>query len=103
MIAVEGVEQSEMIRYKLPQAARTSLWPPDERVSASLGERGTALRAPIRMRWARHEDVKRRGAHHESEFYRRYGEDAGKTPYETDAPPKELGRKRKRGEKENGA
>ena len=30
MIAVEGVEQSEMIRYKLPQAARTSLWPPDE-------------------------------------------------------------------------
>ncbi|KAL1741833.1 hypothetical protein HDZ31DRAFT_44581 [Schizophyllum fasciatum] len=80
-----------------------SLWPPEERVNASLGDRGTALRAPIRMRWARHEDVKRRGAHHDSEFYRRYGEDAGKTPYDPDAPSSELGRKRKRQEPENRA
>ncbi|KAI5829783.1 hypothetical protein K523DRAFT_273683 [Schizophyllum commune Tattone D] len=89
--------------YVTAKTFPASLWPPDERVSASLGERGTALRAPIRMRWARHEDVKRRGAHHESEFYRRYGEDAGKTPYDPDAPPHELGRKRKRGEPENRA
>ncbi|KAI4293871.1 hypothetical protein K525DRAFT_213955 [Schizophyllum commune Loenen D] len=89
--------------YVTAKTFPASLWPPDERVSASLGERGTALRAPIRMRWARHEDVKRRGAHHESQFYRRYGEDAGKTPYDPDAPPHELGRKRKRGEPENRA
>lgn len=82
--------------YVTAKTFPASLWPPEERVNATLGERGIALRAPIRMRWARHEDVKRRNAREESQFYRRYGEDAGKAPYNPDATPPELGRKRKR-------
>ncbi|TFY55655.1 hypothetical protein EVG20_g9236 [Dentipellis fragilis] len=54
-----------------------TFWPPEERISASLGK-GEGLKGTIRMRWATHGDVKKRGARKESEFYRKHGLDAGR-------------------------
>ncbi|PFH46060.1 hypothetical protein AMATHDRAFT_70684 [Amanita thiersii Skay4041] len=54
-----------------------SLWPPEERINQSLGV-GQGLRGTILIRWARVDDVKKRGAKKESQFYRKHGEDAGK-------------------------
>ncbi|KAI0035636.1 hypothetical protein K488DRAFT_39167, partial [Vararia minispora EC-137] len=64
-----------------------AVWPPEERINASLGK-GEGLRGSIQVRWARMDDVKKRGARKESEFYRRHGRDAGK---ETVRMPTELG------------
>lgn len=40
--------------------------------------RKEGLAAPLRMRWARIDDVKKKGARNESEFYRKHGHLAGK-------------------------
>ncbi|KAG1739854.1 uncharacterized protein EDB91DRAFT_1053661 [Suillus paluster] len=54
-----------------------TLWPPEERISKSLGK-GQGLKGVIRMRWAKDDDVKKKGAKKESKFYKKYGETAGK-------------------------
>ncbi|TFK28704.1 hypothetical protein FA15DRAFT_753372 [Coprinopsis marcescibilis] len=73
------------------------IWPAEERISRTLGlalgkstageptsedhereKRREGLSGPLRMRWARKDDVKKRGAKKESEFYRKHGELAGK-------------------------
>ncbi|KAF9268363.1 hypothetical protein L218DRAFT_918925 [Marasmius fiardii PR-910] len=54
-----------------------AFWPPEERINKSLGK-GDGLKGVIRMRWARLEDVKKKGAKRESEFYRKHGNTAGK-------------------------
>lgn len=54
-----------------------TLWPPEERINKSLGK-GQGLKGVIRMRWAKDGDVKKKGAKKESEFYKKYGETAGK-------------------------
>ncbi|THH20267.1 hypothetical protein EW146_g1057 [Bondarzewia mesenterica] len=54
-----------------------TFWPPEERISASLGK-GEGLKGIIRMRWARHDDAKKKGARLESQFYKKHGIDAGK-------------------------
>jgi hypothetical protein len=56
-----------------------ALWPPEDRINASLGK-GEGLRGTIRMRWARTDDVKKRGARKESEFYKKRGIDTGNEP-----------------------
>ncbi|KAI6122845.1 hypothetical protein EDD17DRAFT_1559607 [Pisolithus thermaeus] len=61
-----------------------TMWPPEERINRSLGK-GEGLKGVIRMRWARNDDVKKRGAKKESQFYRKYGPTAGK---EGDGPLK---------------
>lgn len=61
-----------------------TLWLPEDRISRSLGQ-GEGLRGTIKMRWAKNDDVKRKGAKKESEFYKKYGTGAGK---EGDAPQK---------------
>ncbi|TFK43071.1 hypothetical protein BDQ12DRAFT_674335 [Crucibulum laeve] len=64
-----------------------ALWPADKRISSSLGQ-GEGLKGTIRMRWAREEDKKKRGAKRESEFYRKHGETAGKELFNgRDLPP----------------
>ncbi|KAG6336337.1 hypothetical protein ID866_2762 [Astraeus odoratus] len=68
-----------------------TLWPPEERINTSLGK-GEGLKGVIRMRWARNDDVKKKGAKKESQFYKKYGPTAGK---EGDEP-----RKRRREEVE---
>jgi hypothetical protein len=52
-------------------------WPPEERINHGLGT-GEGLKGIIRMRWARAEDVKKKGARQESQFYRKHGWTAGK-------------------------
>lgn len=54
-----------------------TLWPPEERINKSLGK-GQGLKGVIRMRWAKVDDVKKKGARKESNFYKKYGETAGK-------------------------
>ena len=56
-----------------------TLWPPEDRINKTLGM-SEGLKGTIRMRWARKDDVKRRGARNKSEFYRKHGMDAGKDP-----------------------
>ncbi|KAK7471203.1 hypothetical protein VKT23_002612 [Stygiomarasmius scandens] len=55
-----------------------ALWPPEERINKSLGKGGEGLKGVLRIRWAKHDDVKKRGAKRESEFYRKHGSTAGK-------------------------
>ncbi|RXW24231.1 hypothetical protein EST38_g1606 [Candolleomyces aberdarensis] len=72
------------------------LWPAEKQLSRTLeralgtkpaadqkenDERQTreeGLSAPLRMRWARKDDVKKKGARKESEFYKKHGSLAGK-------------------------
>ncbi|KAG1811135.1 uncharacterized protein BJ212DRAFT_1375107 [Suillus subaureus] len=54
-----------------------TIWPPEERITKSLGK-GQGLKGVIRMRWAKVDDVKKKGAKKESEFYKKYGKTAGK-------------------------
>ncbi|KAG8218307.1 hypothetical protein J3R82DRAFT_3921 [Butyriboletus roseoflavus] len=61
-----------------------TLWLPEDRISKSLGQ-GEGLRGTIKMRWAKNDDVKKKGAKKESEFYKKYGAGAGK---DSDAPQK---------------
>lgn len=64
-----------------------TLWPPEERINKSLGK-GEGLKGVIRMRWAKDDDVKKKGAKKESEFYKKYGETAGKEGEGGEAPQK---------------
>lgn len=64
-----------------------ALWPPEARISSSLGK-GEGLKGVIQMRWARGSDMKRKGAKKESQFYKKYGESAGK---DGDGPLKRRG------------
>ncbi|KAH9950078.1 hypothetical protein B0H21DRAFT_687388 [Amylocystis lapponica] len=54
-----------------------TLWPPEDRINKSLGK-GEGLKGAIRMRWATNQDVKKKGAQKESQFYKKYGRKAGK-------------------------
>ncbi|TFK56249.1 hypothetical protein OE88DRAFT_1652909 [Heliocybe sulcata] len=69
-----------------------ALWPPEERINKSLGK-GEGLKGTLRMRWALHDDVKRKGAKRESEFYKKHGARAGKEGYFS--PPPESGPRKK--------
>ncbi|KZT74570.1 hypothetical protein DAEQUDRAFT_720751 [Daedalea quercina L-15889] len=76
-----------------------TLWPPEDRINKSLGK-GDGLKGVIRMRWATRQDVKKRGAKSESEFYKKYGGKAGKLgPGDDDEADRDGGwqRKRRRG------
>jgi len=53
-------------------------WPPEERINASLGK-SEGLKGVITMRWARHDDMKKKGARNDSQFYKRHGMRAGKS------------------------
>ncbi|KAF7301270.1 hypothetical protein MIND_00691800 [Mycena indigotica] len=54
-----------------------AIWPPEDRINRSLGK-GEGLKGVIRMRWALPEDVKKRGARQQSQFYKKHGWGAGK-------------------------
>ncbi|KAI0317734.1 hypothetical protein OF83DRAFT_1058144 [Amylostereum chailletii] len=56
-----------------------AIWPPEDRINASLGK-GKGLKGTIRMRWARHDDMKKKGARKESGFYKKHGLNARKEP-----------------------
>lgn len=63
------------------------LWPPEERINETLGQ-GQGLKGVIRMRWAKRDDVKKKGAMRDSKFYKRHGSSAGKELFNgRDLPP----------------
>ncbi|PIL36714.1 hypothetical protein GSI_00403 [Ganoderma sinense ZZ0214-1] len=63
------------------------IWPAEDRINAAL-DKSEGLKGILRMRWARADDIKKKGAKKQSEFYRKYGRDAGKTFEEGPPPPK---------------
>ena len=74
-----------------------AIWPPEERINQSLGK-GEGLKGIIKMRWAKNDDVKKKGAKHDSEFYRKHGLNAGKEVY---GGGREGPQKRRRGAEED--
>lgn len=74
-----------------------AFWPPEERINKSLGK-GEGLKGAIRMRWALTSDVKKRGAKKESEFYRKYGNNAGKPGQENSPDDRPTKRRREDGD-----
>ncbi|KAF8966488.1 hypothetical protein BDZ97DRAFT_1917591 [Flammula alnicola] len=64
-----------------------ALWPPEERINQTLGK-GQGLKGVIRMRWAKADDVKKKGAMKQSQFYKKHGSSAGKELFNgRDLPP----------------
>lgn len=82
--ASEAPDMDDLITARpIPMA----LWPPEERINQTLGK-GQGLKGTIRMRWAKAEDVKKKGAKNESQFYKRHGRSAGKELFNgRDLPP----------------
>ncbi|KAG6850016.1 hypothetical protein H0H93_002465 [Arthromyces matolae] len=74
-----------------------AFWPPEERINSSLGK-GEGLKGTVRMRWAFHEDVKKKGARMESAFYRKHGRMAGKEAYGGEGVPAAKRRRAEDGE-----
>ncbi|KAF8811880.1 hypothetical protein BYT27DRAFT_7183480 [Phlegmacium glaucopus] len=82
--ASEAPDMEDLITAKpIPIA----FWPPEERINQTLGK-GQGLKGTIRMRWAKSDDVKKKGAKKESQFYRKHGRTAGKELFNgRDLPP----------------
>ncbi|KZP21710.1 hypothetical protein FIBSPDRAFT_860327 [Athelia psychrophila] len=91
----EADEEGLLTAQPIPVA----IWPPEQRINATLGT-GEGLKGIIKMRRAKVDDVKKKGAKKESDFYRRYGETAGKEigGERPEAPAK----RRRRDEREDG-
>ena len=80
-------EEPDMDEYVTGKPFPMALWPPEERINETLGQ-GQGLKGSIRMRWAKVEDVKKKGAMKESKFYQKHGSSAGKELFEgRDLPP----------------
>jgi hypothetical protein len=75
-----ATEEMDVDGFVTAKPIPVALWPPEERINKSLGK-GEGLKGTIRMRWARTEDVKKRGAKKSSEFYKKHGASAGKEGY----------------------
>ncbi|KAF9500167.1 hypothetical protein BDN71DRAFT_1502266 [Pleurotus eryngii] len=95
-----ATEEEDEEGYVTAKPIPVEIWPPEERINKSLGK-AEGLRGVIRMRWARHEDVKKKGAKKESEFYRKHGATAGKELHGVKTPL-DAESKRRRGNVENG-
>ncbi|EIW82452.1 hypothetical protein CONPUDRAFT_103625 [Coniophora puteana RWD-64-598 SS2] len=73
-MASEDVDVEGFVNAK---SIPVTLWPPEERITQSLGK-GEGLKGLVRMRWAKIDDVKKKGSREDSCFYKKYGEKAGK-------------------------
>ncbi|KAF9480242.1 hypothetical protein BDN70DRAFT_877868 [Pholiota conissans] len=80
-------EEPDMEEFLTGKPFPVALWPPEERINEELGQ-GQGLKGTIRMRWAKVDDVKKKGAMKESKFYQKHGSTAGKELFEgRDLPP----------------
>jgi hypothetical protein len=88
--ASEAPDMEDLITAKpIPIA----LWPPEDRINQTLGK-GQGLKGTIRMRWAKADDVKKKGAKNASQFYKRHGRTAGKELFNgRDLPPSKRRRR----------
>ena len=85
----EDVEREDEEGFVAARPIPETLWPMDARLQKVLGkdapggsssvEEGIEIvKRPLRMRWARPEDMKEKGARNNSKFYERHGSNAGK-------------------------
>lgn len=72
--AAEDMDEDGFVTAK---SIPVTLWLPEDRISKSLGQ-GEGIKGTIKIRWAKNDDVKKKGAQKESEFYKKYGTSAGK-------------------------
>ena len=91
-----AVEGSDAEGYITAKSIPVAVWPPEERINQSLGK-GEGLKGTVKMRWAKVDDVKKKGAKHDSDFYKKHGSNAGKELY---VPPGDRQRSQKRGREE---
>lgn len=70
-----------------------SLWPLEERIKAGIGKTDENLKGVIKYRWARKDDVKKKGASQASQFYKKHGSSAGKEGYDDIAGPNKRRRR----------
>jgi hypothetical protein len=107
----EDVEHEDEEGFVTARSIPETLWPMDARLQKVLGTDAPAERSSVeegievvkrtlRMRWARPEDVKERGARNKSKFYERHGSNAGKEGQNIFFASEEhtSGGKRKRGD-----
>ncbi|KAJ7762776.1 hypothetical protein DFH07DRAFT_813425 [Mycena maculata] len=87
-------EEPDADGYITAKPIPVAVWPPEERINNSLGK-GQGLKGTIRMRWARNDDVKKRGAKKDSQFYRKHGWTAGKETYGDGTGPTPPKRRRR--------
>ncbi|KZT20658.1 hypothetical protein NEOLEDRAFT_1140494 [Neolentinus lepideus HHB14362 ss-1] len=102
-LAKSPTEEPDTDGFLTAKPIPITLWPPEERINKSLGK-GEGLKGTVRMRWARHADVKKKGAKRESNFYKKHGARAGKegffSPPPESGPPKKRRRDSEKGEDE---
>ena len=80
-------EAPDMDEFITARPFPIALWPPEERINTMFGK-GEVLKGSIRMRWAKPEDVKKKGAKNQSQFYKKHGTSAGKELFDgRDLPP----------------
>ncbi|KAF8211592.1 hypothetical protein K438DRAFT_1807569 [Mycena galopus ATCC 62051] len=89
-------EEPDEEEYITAKPIPVAIWPPEERINNSLGK-GQGLKGTIRMRWAKVDDVKKRGAKKDSQFYKKHGWTAGKETVDDDAPAPREAKRRRRG------
>ena len=88
-ILEEDVEREDEEGFVAARPIPEPLWPMDTRLQKVLGKDAPdrssnanegieIVKRPLRMRWARSEDVKEMGARNKSKFYERHGSNAGK-------------------------
>lgn len=96
-----GEEEPDVFGLSAAQPVPPGVLPPKSGEDPTL-EAESDLFGGIRMRWARKDDVKQKGAKSQSKFYQRHGEMAGKDGrgFFDDPPPKRKRTRTKRGRKE---
>jgi len=86
-------EEPDMENFITAKPIPIAFWPPEERINQTLGK-GDGLKGTIRMRWANPDDVKKKGAKNESQFYKKHGRTAGKELFNgRDLPPSKRRRR----------
>ena len=98
-----GEEDPDVFGLSATQPIPVGVLPPKSKPGEDIALEGEPdLFGGIRMRWARKDDVKQKGAKNQSKFYQRHGEMAGKDGrgFFDDPPPKRKRTRTKRGRKE---
>ena len=98
-----GEEGPDVFGLSAAQLIPPDVLPPKTKSGEDLVLEGESdLFGGIRMRWARKDDVKQRGAKSQSKFYQRHGEMAGKDGrgFFDDPPPKRKRTRTRRGRAE---
>ena len=98
-----GEEEPDVFGLSATQPIPLGVLPPKSKSEEdTIAESESDLFGGIRMRWARKDDVKQKGAKNQSKFYQRHGETAGKDGrgFFDDPPPKRKRTRTKRGRKQ---